>query len=622
MSNAFQLVMSLAGIAYAILPFALSVWLLAGLWNACDRSRYRNMFISAVAGAGCFCLAGTAISAWNFDLFIVAHALLLALSLSAAIIINRKRRLVLPSLRPAAAMAAVVAGSGVVRALPFLIGEPSLGGGDARFHLILVEKIIRDRCLAASWLPFAQAAVSYPQGSHVLVAFVADVFRLPPHWVFNTAIAFFGAMTTGMIGVLAASSFGSRTSGLWAAASYAFLALQGGLDYHRWGGLPNCLGMLFVLLSVHLVLFGRPLPGARAMLAEFAASLLLVCALMVHDYSWLCGMLWLLCGSFFSGRPTLRRSALLAAAASLLIASPVLGLRVRQIWETAGASDLLRFHEPFITIFQAVLNLNPLLVAIFTVALLAARRAAWTHASVFVLAGLVAFAGCFVLLEYFYRAAALALSRGGDCFTALTPSRMMANASYPICVLTGWVSLLPASRFARRAILAIAALGAAMTVAGVFVAQRNVGKYRGYLEAGLWLRDNTPENAMIVGSFPFAEYLSWRETTHPPLPVSEPRRLPAVAWKQKPASPEEWLSFSQFTGRPVYFLAPPERDLAPLARIYLNDAVAVWRGAFYDAHEMETDPVKSSDGAHRTLPHPPAPPPLPATTTAEGSSNE
>ena len=281
MSNAFQLVMSLAGIAYAILPFALSVWLLAGLWNACDRSRYRNMFISAVAGAGCFCLAGTAISAWNFDLFIAAHALLLALSLSAAIIINRKRRLVLPSLRPAAAMAAVVAGSGVVRALPFLIGEPSLGGGDARFHLILVEKIIRDRCLAASWLPFAQAAVSYPQGSHVLVAFVADVFRLPPHWVFNTAIAFFGAMTTGMIGVLAASSFGSRTSGLWAAASYAFLALQGGLDYHRWGGLPNCLGMLFVLLSVHLVLFGRPLPGARAMLAEFAASLLLVCALMV-----------------------------------------------------------------------------------------------------------------------------------------------------------------------------------------------------------------------------------------------------------------------------------------------------------------------------------------------------
>jgi hypothetical protein len=58
-------------------------------------------------------------------------------------------------------------------------------GWDSSFHLILAKKILLTHGMISDWLPFENARLNYPVGSHVLLAEFSFLTGLPIHTVFK-----------------------------------------------------------------------------------------------------------------------------------------------------------------------------------------------------------------------------------------------------------------------------------------------------------------------------------------------------------------------------------------------------------------------------------------------------
>ena len=173
--------------------------------------------------------------------------------------------------------------------------------------------------------------------------------------------------------------------------------------------------------------------------------------------------------------------------------------------------------------------------------------------------------------QYLYRGASLPLSHFQDCYTALTPSRMAADLAYPMSILCGFLPLSAAYEPRRRMALALLALAAVTASAVTWKEQGRTDVYPEYEEAGRWLRAHSAPDSLIIGSLPQLEYLSWRETSMPPLPSSEPRNDASVLWKRDRRSFDEWISWGQFNRRPVYFIVPVDAPRVPALREVFNN---------------------------------------------------
>jgi hypothetical protein len=168
------------------------------------------------------------------------------------------------------------------------------------------------------------------------------------------------------------------------------------------------------------------------------------------------------------------------------------------------------------------------------------------------------------------------MNRFQDCFTALTPSRLVTDLAYPMSILCGFVPLLPAIEARQRLSGRLFCLAALVTGMAVFAEQRKTGVHPDYEEAGHWLRDHTPADSLIVGSFMHLEYLSWKETSNPPLPVSEPRYHPNVVWKASTRRFQDWITWQAMNRRPVYFLLSAT-DPRPefLEQVFANRSIVI-----------------------------------------------
>jgi hypothetical protein len=566
--------------AYAIAPFALLLWALEA-----PRSRRpwpHTLALGAIVGWVGFTLAATLTSTFSFGLYLRAHAVLTAAA--AVVWVVRRIRMrsaprFLADLRATdlAAVGIVLLALGV-RLVPLITGGDSLGGNDARFHNILSQKILVEGRLTGTWAPVAPVTVVYPRGVHVLCAFMARIAGAPVHQAFNALFPLAAALTTALVFALGRSVFRSRAAGLVSAACYAFLPRWGSLDYFRWGGLPNAVGMLFLCAVLWMVF--RQATTARGSLGWAAAAGFTVVAIgMVHHYSLLVTAVVLPAGLLFSTSREMRRAMLRTLLAAVVLASPLLVWRYLRFTGRIGTTSVLVFREPGLTLWDCIRSLNPVFVVVFAIALLALRATAWDDRRVIVFSWFAALLSAFVFLEYVYRGASLLLTGGRDFFTALTPSRMATDLAYPMAVLCGGLA---GARFWRRwprvsaAVLAVVALG---TCAWVWREQAGTGVVPDEVrEAGLWIREHAPADSMVIGGFPHLAYLTWRETGSPPLPASEPRNDPRITWRRDIRSPAAWLQWSSRTGRPLFFVLPGAvTPPPPLRRVFAKDGVGVWR---------------------------------------------
>src|SRR5208283_28627 len=112
-------------------------------------------------------------------------------------------------------------------------------GWDPSFHLLLAKKIALSDHLIRDWLPFEDAALNYPIGSHLLIALFARFSGVPLPRVFQYLMVTFSGVSALAVYALAAEYFGAELVGLYAAIAYSLWAFTGSTDYFRWGGLPN-----------------------------------------------------------------------------------------------------------------------------------------------------------------------------------------------------------------------------------------------------------------------------------------------------------------------------------------------------------------------------------------------
>jgi len=569
----------LGALIYAMAPYALLAIVLSPRQSADEKTGSWIMYLPGSLAA--CCLFGTSVSFRSFDMYRWTHAAILVAT-SAPFILRCRRQphLLRAVFAPASLpwpLAVVLTLTFASRVIPWLFAPESLGEGDARFHNILGFKILLDRVIPSTWEPFAPIPVMYPRGSHFLAAFLADLAGCPIHVAFDFLIVILAVFTAAAIHRLGWLLFNNRQSAVLAAASYSFLTVWGSLDYYRWGGIPNALGMLLLLFMVALVIEAAELGDLwRRRIRILMAAATLVAILLIHHYTWLVAVLCLCAGLITATDRPWRRTLTATISIGAAFCLPFFLYHYLPFARTAGSSDTFSFREPILYIWSCASNIGVCLVALFLLAWWLARHREWSAGQLFMLASSLAMFAAFVFLEYVYRGITLWVTSGKDCFTALTPSRMLTDMVYPMAVLTGFI---PLSSFWRpRAALGwlvITAAGLA-TCLPVWREQSRMGVSPQTVEAGRWLREHTPANAMLVGRLPHVEYLAWRETATPPLPASEQRRSPYVLWKEESRAVGDWLAWQTTSGRPVYFLCAPQTPSSPpMRKLFENSEVAI-----------------------------------------------
>jgi len=528
----------------------------------------RRVFTGVTLGTVAFSLVSFSVTASSFDLYKRLHAVMVVVGVLALLV----RRWMARGTEPVSfsrfdAWAGVLMVMALaVRAFPVLEGSESLGDGDARFHNILAAKILVERALSRTWEPFAPIRVMYPQGTHVFVAFMAETSGCAVHHAFIGLLLVTAVLTVGAIYLIGLACFHSRKAALWSAATYAFLPLWGSLDYFRWGGLPNAMGMLFLCLIVWAILDNFATGGSTRRVASMLSGAAVLAIMQVHHYTLVVTGLFLVFGWIFAADRSLRGMILRSSIWAAVFCLPPILLHHLRFAAGVGRTSVMVFREPFISLATAMQQMGIGFVAVFIAALMLSRGRSWTARQLLVLSWFVSLLLSFVVLEYLYRAGVLIATLGQDYFTCFTPSRMATDLVYPISILAGLIPLSAAWKKNCGKIVFVFCLLAAATCLTVRQSQRRTGEIPFMLEIGAWARRHTPGNALLVGYLPHLEYVSWRETATPPLPASEERQDPAVTWKGNMRTFDDWLDWEARTGRPVYFLTAAPDTAPPCLR--------------------------------------------------------
>jgi hypothetical protein len=585
------LISLLLALGYGLLPYALAVYMIPDRFPL---SRTEKSIRAAALGLVLFCLLSHAWISVSLAIFIIAHAVLTGLVILVLFAAQRKHEKALTEWKFAAPVILLLTAAFSVRILPPLLSADWLGCIDARFHNILAQSILKLGHLPGTWQPFADIPVSYPLGTHAMMAFLSVNSGAPVHHAFSLLLAFTGALTAGVLFVTAMRLFRNRESAMLAAAAYGFLPIMGSLAYLSWGGLPNAAGMLFLCLLVLLMLEAHSAESFQPVVWLY----MLICLAgmrCTHHYSYLVALLLLFAQFAFGPTPKLRR-----ISARLILVALLLGVvssvpEIMHLRTGLANSGTLKFPEPPITLFRIILDMNPAFVALACFAYYIAVRQSSagtapdsTVPCVFVLAWAASLLGAFVFLEYIYRAAVLIITGGRECYVALTPSRMATNLVYPLSLLCGTVPLWTKWRRYRRPILTLFSTAAAATIIYTLHYQHSRGEHPGSRSMADWISENTDSRSMLVSALPHLEYLTWRETSYPPIPASEERNSPSVTWKFGMKYHEQWIEWEKYTGRSVYYLTPDPGHLYPpiLEKIYATHNIAVMKHAIPSSREQ------------------------------------
>lgn len=457
----------------------------------------------------------------------------------------------------------IVAATTALRLVPLAFQEIPRGW-DPSFHSLLASTTVRTGRLP-TWAPFEPIPSNYPYGPHVLTAQISLLSGISVDAVFAVLLNGVVPAATG----LALYAFARRVlqrhgAALAAVAAYGLLGDLGSINYGLWGGLPNALGCLLLLVFL-TVLFAPGFEWWRVVIGGLLLGaiplahhhVMLTAFLLLAAYAGYLAWRWL---ARQADRPaTLRaawRLALTGGVALVSVAYYLVPIVVRAR-EVQGTS-VLRYYDYE---FSLVANGALLWVLALAGAPLVDRRlgprqggnGASGRARAFVAAASATLLLAYLLGYYGYRA--YSLRRYNQPYTAFTPSRFLTDltlflalyAGIPLAALwrmgarRSWLAIrLAKSRLfagalgtALRAglrvaiVLALAATGITLMLQQVMPAPDYPDP--GHLAPGeaaafTWLRTQTPANTLVMNLDPngrWAPYFTQREVWHTPVPTSE-----------------------------------------------------------------------------------------------------
>jgi hypothetical protein len=463
----------------------------------------------------------------------------------------------------------------ISRSIPLFFSDVPLGY-DPSFHTLIAQKILDSGTIPSDWLPFEPVKLNYPVGSHLLLAEAARFTGVPVHVVFKDVFPILACLTTVALYCVALRMLRSAHGAWYAAVVYSFLAVWGSLDYYRWGGLPNQLGMLFLLGLVELAIA----PRNRLSVPIFA--LLFASLIVSHHHGAVCATLLFLGYASFSaflGGP-LRSHAwsMLAgfALGALCSAVPLLSY-VRAAGEI-GHTSVLEFYEPLISLGNAVIDLGVPLAVLGSLGTIALFRAPRRPETLFLAFWITAFFAVFVLLEYVYRFGVYVLE--GEFYTAFTPSRFLTDLAYPLSIAAGYPLCELTQRLKRSATPTIVLAASLVWCSLVIVPQCAEDEADLDIAAFRWIATHAENNALVVSESRWAPYFTRRESAYTPLPASEARNDERVLSKRRILLGESGgaLNFSRASQRTAYVVAPRAQTLSKvLEEVYRGERAVVYK---------------------------------------------
>ena len=419
----------------------------------------------------------------------------------------------------------LIAGYLALRVLPVFY-EPYPHGWDPYFHLVLADKIAQARTLIGDWTPYETIPLSYPLGSHLIVALASGLLAIPLHEVFSVALAFFTAVCAALTYAVVSRATTRRDLGLYAAAAYAFIAVNGSLDYARWGGLPSLIGECLFLGLLSFLLQEELAPWwSRGALAALFVGLSLT-----NQHTALVASLtlgWMLAFFFLKGDRARGLRIFQGLAAAALLGAPY-------FWHTLHHAPPMRDTSLLIETAKLAtprtlfFDLGPAFsIAIFLGGVLYLSRKGGAKVSPVLSQALAGLLVVFAAAEYGSRLVSIYFF--GKDLAPFTPSRFLTDA-VPL------LSLFAALFFSElRGFLRV---GRGLVMALILACFAfNLEAYRAIfrpavpedrLAAFAWLREHAAPDALVMDPSFAASYLTRRPSSDMPIPTSESRKTATI----------------------------------------------------------------------------------------------
>ena len=467
----------------------------------------------------------------------------------------------------------------VPRVVPLFI-DTVPQGWDSSFHSLLASSTVATGRLP-TWAPYEPIPLNYPYGSHLVIAAITLLTGIAPDMVFAGLLNVLVPMMTGLaLYALTRRVLRRHDIALGAIIAYGLLGNWGSLDYTRWGGLPNALGLALFLVFL-LIFFAPGFAFYRIVVGGIVLGsiplahnhVMLTAGLILGAYA---GFLILRDNSvirhisksekFGQGSPRwefrrLLLTSLIALAASGFYVVPLL-LRVGQLQDTSVLNLVETVGSlPFADNGWVLWGLALLGAALMYVPIFDYRQAhnvgrgGARESRAFLAIALATLAAAFCLCYYAYRTYALHVYH--YAYTAFTPSRFLTDMTYFLAIYAGvplaalWqigashtaqvaaTMLLPEERvpihrfgvpwtfFTRSSLAVVVLVTASVTIwPQVFVGNRVLPGMLapGESEAFAWIRMHTPPSALVINldpNAPWAPYFTKREVAYTPIPTDE-----------------------------------------------------------------------------------------------------
>jgi hypothetical protein len=380
-------------------------------------------------------------------------------------------------------------------------------------HLILAEKIQLTQHAVSDWQPFSSAPVTYPTGSHVLIAVLSSISRLSVATVFKDLIPLLGLVSAAQVFVFTRRISGDSAAGLYGAFAYAFWAAIGSIDFFNWGGLPNELAILLFLsmLSVWLIEESSSPVRLGAMAVLYAAVIL-----SHHHTQVASGVVLLAIMICTFNKPSrvmlLVGSVLLALLLDVFFLIPYLA-RIA----TLSATNALHSESPMHVDWM----LNAFGYAFLLTALLGMVLFRRRHPPTFIacIALIVMYIACEYILPIWLSPSGHARS------TVLAPSHFLNDLTCFLAPFAGMaISLVQRRLGLPRAAVMVLMLLVSASQYDIWRQTLNGPRFSDdYLQACAWIRHNTPpETIALEGDW--GAYFCWWRPQHFQLADSEQRQ--------------------------------------------------------------------------------------------------
>ena len=398
-------------------------------------------------------------------------------------------------------------------------------GFDPSLHSLLAKKLMLTDRFVSDFSPFESIAVTYPLGSHFLLAVLSRATSMPLHRVFQLLVPALGVITTAQIYAMARTVFRSAEIALYSALAYGTWAFLGSIGYYAWGGLPNELGMMFLVAAISLVF--RPSSDIR--FAGAFAVFLSGVFLTHHQVTVVAALIIGVAAAHFLLQPRILRAVsrnklqmmITGGVGAVLLASAYLLPELAKL-ARIGQTDALRFQTSH-TVLALLADMGLIfLVAGISGFIWSGRHKATEQTSLLraiCLVLTVAYVFCGPLYS------AYSHYRWGDDRAALEPTRFITDLVYFISLYAGFAIYRLAFRLSlpQRRVVGLALLLALSNVA----LWRNL--YAGGVDNDLWhayawIQQHAPADAVVLTNDSWAAYATWRPTLNTPYNPASPRR--------------------------------------------------------------------------------------------------